>query len=1274
VNESLVEAAPHNAPPVLSETSPDLTSRTIGGVPLDWPEEGAPAEVIAGWEPGPSVPWASPKPSAVFDPQQGESIQDWGAPSSYQASRQASQFENEEAEPLQMPFVQNGSPLPEGMDAVALFQPDGTHEAISGFASQNKIYEGVEHKQVAVNGGSFSPQLIRSEPPAPEPVSLHLIQGSTPVIPDWEPGIPVPILNEPRTDSCLPTADSFESSVEDEPVALEGSGFTWDQVLAPAKAPETADESHPAQAHVAESAHEPAKSTPPPAWGAPAWGRPRLAKDPEPASSPVEAEENSAEGAETALAEAPPILLSQAVEAFPGHESESTELIGDKPSAFGWPQRSESESDLKPLAEEIASAGLDSTPFAWPDPAPNSFEESGPVFAPEAFSTQQEEPAPFAWPDPVSEPVESFAEEVFEPSASLPPVLEEPEAIAWPSSEFDRDIPAAIEEFGVEAEPHQFESVAVEPEPEAELESAPEAAPAFSWPEPVMELPPVSVLETDLDDLPPLDQLEPASLTAIAAPPVLVPPPAAAPEPADEAETATRIEAEFDNAVPQEVVSDVQAVLTQEEAVEHEIAESTTDLESPINWGSSHESLPPVLADQPTETAEPVGLWQDEEPGQVPAHSEPEGSQTWGLPSTWMTEPVTQSPTDHNTDDRWVSADEDEKVEEVPEPVAAAAPAIDPEKEIEKSLERLFTLNRSFRWKKVGELLQELGLVSEADLNEALKTQKETKRPLGKTLVEMGIISDRLLLKVLAAQKDVIPWYFDDALEPDLLALLEPEFCLRCQVLPVRQQGVTLTLVMRNPSDVDTIDFVQHTTGLRVEPALGEEETLAKKIEEGYSRDARSHRAHVDALVLEAFKSSDIKVSHIDENKSATAIEEETRPVSAIVQKLIAEAIKMRASDIHMEPTMHDLQIRYRIDGRLHKVNSVPKEIQPMIAARVKIMAELDPVEWRIPQDGRISFEIDRRVVDLRVSVLPSFYGSRIVMRLLDRSAGVKSLDDIGFSSNNLSIFKTLIKRPYGLFLVTGPTGSGKTTSLYAALNEVKDEETNIITCEDPVEYNLDGISQSQVNAKIGLTFAAQLRSILRQDPDVVLVGEIRDHETAETAIRASMTGHLVFSTLHCNDAPSAIPRLLDMNIDPFLLSTSLIGVMGQRLIRRICPDCGAAYKPSQDETTILERTFGLVGVDKLYKGTGCVRCAHTGFKGRFAVHEIMPVTQEISSYIADRASTEKLGEISRFYGYRTMQEDTLERVLAGQTTLKEAQRLLAFDDIPRIEPGSKKK
>lgn len=618
------------------------------------------------------------------------------------------------------------------------------------------------------------------------------------------------------------------------------------------------------------------------------------------------------------------------------------------------------------------------------------------------------------------------------------------------------------------------------------------------------------------------------------------------------------------------------------------------------------------------------------------------------------------------TEARWLEDPAD--VPAVPDPELTQDQKASYEKALEESLERLFSANRSFRWKKVGELLRELGLLSDEDLHLALHEQQLKRRPLGQILVEMGLISDRLLLKVLAAQKDVRPWFFDKELNADLLAMLEPDFCLRCQLLPVDRTEDTLVLAMRNPADIDSIDYARQTTGLKVEPVLPDEAALANKIEEAFSRDARSHQAHVNALVQEAIKVADFRPIHVDDGKSVQALEEETRPVTGIVNKIISDGIKMRASDIHLEPTSTTLQVRYRIDGRLHKVNDVPKELNAMISARVKIMAELDPVEWRLPQDGRIGVVVDGKQVDLRVSILPSFYGGRIVMRILDRTIGLKRLEDIGFSQNNLLIFKTLIQRPYGLFLVTGPTGSGKTTSLYAALNYVKDEETNIITCEDPVEYNIDGISQSQVNTKIGLTFAQQLRSILRQDPDVVLVGEIRDHETAETAIRASMTGHLVFSTLHCNDAPSAVPRLLDMNIDPYLLSTSLIGVMGQRLLRRTCKECCRAYKPNAEEMVILQRTFGLTDVDHLYKGAGCMNCSHTGFRGRFAVHEIMPSTQELTSYVAARAPTEKLGEIARHYGYRTMQEDAMERVLKGETTLKEAQRLLAFDDIPRVD------
>lgn len=593
------------------------------------------------------------------------------------------------------------------------------------------------------------------------------------------------------------------------------------------------------------------------------------------------------------------------------------------------------------------------------------------------------------------------------------------------------------------------------------------------------------------------------------------------------------------------------------------------------------------------------------------------------------------------------------------------------EEEFEASFDRFVSTNKTFKWKRIGELLKELGVLSEMDLQVALTEQQKMPRPLGQVLVDLGYVSDRLMLKVLAAQKDVVPWYFDAELESSLLALLEPDFCRRSFVLPVQLEGNKLTVAMRNPSDIDAIDHIKRVTGFDVEPALADEKRLEDAINDAFSRDSRSINTHVQALAQEAIKTSDIKAAQIDESMSLEDLEEGTRPVVGIVNKIILDGIRMRASDIHIEPTSRCLQVRYRIDGRLQIVSEIPSEIIPMVTARIKIMAELDPVEWRIPQDGRLTVEINGQTVDLRLSVLPSFYGGRIVMRILDRSIGVKKLEDIGFSEHNLAIFKTLIKRPYGLFLVTGPTGSGKTTSLYAALNAVKDEETNIITCEDPVEYNLDGISQSQVNAKIGLTFAAQLRSILRQDPDVVLVGEIRDQETAETAVRASMTGHMVFSTLHCNDAPSAVPRLLDMGIDPFLLSTSLIGVMGQRLLRVICKDCREAYAPTEEELELLDRTFGVQGLTKLYRGAGCMNCGGSGYKGRMAVHEIMPVTHELGSLIARRAPTEEIAESARWYGYRTMQEDTIERVIAGRTTLKEAQRLLAFDDIPKIDPNA---
>ncbi len=574
----------------------------------------------------------------------------------------------------------------------------------------------------------------------------------------------------------------------------------------------------------------------------------------------------------------------------------------------------------------------------------------------------------------------------------------------------------------------------------------------------------------------------------------------------------------------------------------------------------------------------------------------------------------------------------------------------------------------ALRWKRLGDLLVELEAITPDQRSLAVEKQRETGESLGQILIDSNFISERMLLKILAAQKDVVPVHLEDhEMNPELLELLDAEFCRRNQCLPVVLVNGRLLVAMRNPLDIEVIDLMETRTGYRVEPALANVKRLESAVDQAYARDRRDHQAKVDELVQGALGLVSTNRSSGTQSQNLEELEAETRPVIGIVNKIIADGIRMKASDIHIEPTISGLQVRYRIDGRLLRVSEIPGKLIPMVTARVKIMAELDPVEWRIPQDGRMSVDINGKEIDIRLSILPSLFGSRIVMRLLDRNVGIKRLEEIGFSANNLRIFRTLIKRPYGLFLVTGPTGSGKTTSLYAALNEVKDDETNIITCEDPVEYNIEGISQSQVNSKIGLTFAAQLRSILRQDPDVILVGEIRDQETAETAIRAAMTGHMVFSTLHCNDAPGAIPRLLDMGVDPFLLSTSLIGVMGQRLLRVLCQECRNPEPPTPEEQTMLSASFGAHNVAQVYRAVGCPSCHETGYRGRMAVHEIMPITHEVSAMIASRAPTEEIMHVAANYGYRTMQQDALDRILDGKTTVKESQRLLAFDDIPKI-------
>lgn len=567
--------------------------------------------------------------------------------------------------------------------------------------------------------------------------------------------------------------------------------------------------------------------------------------------------------------------------------------------------------------------------------------------------------------------------------------------------------------------------------------------------------------------------------------------------------------------------------------------------------------------------------------------------------------------------------------------------------------------------KRLGSALLDVKAITRKQLEEALAEQVETAEPLGRVLVRKGYASIAKVLQVVAMQRGLDSWDLEtDPPKPEAMGLVSGETCQRLGVLPVALKGDLLVLAMVDPDDSSAIEEVRKETNLRVQPVLADPERLAGLVQRNYHLDARASSV-MDTLVNQALQTAK-ESGHANSKERATVTEEETRPVVGFVNQIIHDAIRMHASDIHIEPRFEKAEIRYRLDGQLMTMREIPQALVPMVTTRLKIMADLDIVEYRVPQDGRMALQFGTNTIDLRVSCLPSLHGQRIVMRVLDKSIGLRRLDDLGFDPENLAILRSLVEKPYGLLLATGPTGSGKTTTLYAAIQEMRRDGQNVMTCEDPVEYDLEGVNQSQVNERVGLTFAEQLRAILRQDPDIVLVGEVRDHETAETAVRAAMTGHMVLSTLHCNDAPSAIARLLDLGIDPFLLSTSLIGTMSQRLVRRLCPTCRREEEPTPEETEMMERHFGVEGVDRVWRAIGCDKCHKTGYKGRVAVSEIMPVVEEIAALIAARAPLEQIKTAASLYGYLPMQSDAMVRVARGETSLDEARRTVFFDTIQR--------
>lgn len=499
--------------------------------------------------------------------------------------------------------------------------------------------------------------------------------------------------------------------------------------------------------------------------------------------------------------------------------------------------------------------------------------------------------------------------------------------------------------------------------------------------------------------------------------------------------------------------------------------------------------------------------------------------------------------------------------------------------------------------KRLGDLLVENGIISQEQLEEALVEQRKTKRKLGDLLINQGYITEQQLIEVLEFQLG-IPHVslFKYQIDPAITQIIPESMAKRYQVLPFMKEGSKLMVAMADPLDYFAIEDLRMSTGFRIEPAISSRDELTRAIARHYGmRDSMSQ------MMVELPTQEEIE---------ETEITDEDSPIVRLVNQMIQQAVSLRASDIHVDPGENNLSIRYRIDGTLRTERIIPKQMQGFITARLKIMARLNIAERRLPQDGRIKMQFDYKMVDIRVSSLPTMHGEKIVLRLLDLSTGVKSVDTLGFTDGNAEAFRDMISKPYGILLITGPTGSGKSTTLYSALSQLNTENANIITIEDPVEYQLEGVNQVHVNPAIGLTFAAGLRSILRQDPNIVMVGEIRDTETAEIAVRASLTGHLVLSTLHTNDAISTISRLRDMGVEPYLIASSLLGVVAQRLVRKICPDCKEEHKPTEQEAIMLRRYS--LPAEVIYRGRGCGNCNNTGYRGRIAIHEVLTINDRL--------------------------------------------------------------
>jgi type IV pilus assembly protein PilB len=554
--------------------------------------------------------------------------------------------------------------------------------------------------------------------------------------------------------------------------------------------------------------------------------------------------------------------------------------------------------------------------------------------------------------------------------------------------------------------------------------------------------------------------------------------------------------------------------------------------------------------------------------------------------------------------------------------------------------------------RRLGDILIQAGIITPDQIAVAIEAQKKTKERLGKTLIRLGFIDEEKLIKTLAHQLNINSINLkEEKIEPALAKLIPDKVARRHMVVPLAKMGQVLMVAMADPLNIFALDDLSFKTGLEVEPVIASEQDIQQTLDKLY-----------ESTFMDKIETApeDLQV-FADEEEQPPGGEEgqevDEGPIGQLVNLIISEAINDRCSDIHIEPDEKALRIRYRIDGILKETSSLGARFAAPVISRIKIMSKMDIAEKRFPQDGRFKFVLGNKVIDARVSSFPTIYGENVVIRILDQTSIVIPLESLGLIPRDLEKVRYLIEKPYGFILVTGPTGSGKTTTLYAVLNTINSTEKHIVTLEDPVEYRLDLIRQCQINLKAGLTFAVGLRSILRQDPDGIMVGEIRDFETAEIAVQSALTGHLVLSTLHTNDAPSSLIRLADMGVDAFLISSSVEGVIAQRLVRIICSRCKEAYPATAEELQVLGLPLAKEVI--LHRGKGCPFCKGTGYKGRLGIFEVLIVDAELKEMIMQKATQKQIEDYARLkQGMKSLREDGIGKVLKGQTTVEELNRV----------------